>query len=318
MDGVGKATIEALEAKLSANSDGVLERIAVDHGVSVAVVVRALPPEHRTLIPGSRFLDIMAELRTWGDVLVIVHTADIVLEGKGAIPPGTIGRGYYNLHGESPIGGHIRYENCAEIAFVSRPFMGRHSCSVQFFNTTGDAMFKVFVRRDAARKLVPEQVARFEGARRRFSQTLPSDSANNPPLPDQPVTSSSATPVPPQSTQGMRAMPIIGAKDLNAAKAYYTQQLGFSETVYEDDGYMILRRGTLELHFWPTEDKGYLEKTAVYIRADEIEALHAEYKERGVAGLSRLEVKPWGMREFNIIDPSGILLRFGAAPQGDA
>lgn len=318
MDGSNKTTIAALTAKLKADPDGVLERIAVDHGVSVADVVRALPPEHRTLIAGTRFLDLMAELQTWGDVLVIVHTGDIVLEGKGAIPPGTIGRGYYNLHGESPIGGHIRYENCAEIAFVARPFMGRHSCSVQFFNQSGDAMFKVFVRRDAARELVPEQVARFEDARRRFSEPAPSDCAadtarSKPTDPKSPATQKSA-----QRAQNMKAAPIIGAKDLNVAKAYYAQQLGFTETGYEDDGYLILRRGTLELHFWPTDDKGYLEKTAVYIRADEIEALHAEYKARSVAGLSRLEVKPWGMREFNIIDPSGNLLRFGAAPEGGA
>jgi putative heme utilization carrier protein HutX len=94
-------------------------------------------------------------------VLFIVHTADIVLECVGSKPPGSFARGYFNLHGDSPIGGHIKAANCTNIAFVSRPFMGRPSCSLQFFNGAGEAMFKTFVRRDKERNLLPEQVQRF-------------------------------------------------------------------------------------------------------------------------------------------------------------
>ena len=106
-----------------------------------------------------------AGLTGWGEVLFIVHTPDIVLECAGKIPPGTFGRGYFNLHGDSPIGGHIRAENCTHIVFVSRPFMGRPSRSLQFFNGAGEAMFKIFVRRDKKRELLPEQVARFDALR---------------------------------------------------------------------------------------------------------------------------------------------------------
>jgi hypothetical protein len=38
---------------------------------------------------------------------------------------------------------------------------------VQFFNAAGEAMFKVFVRRDAARELLPAQLARFEALKAR-------------------------------------------------------------------------------------------------------------------------------------------------------
>ena len=98
----------------------------------------------------------------WGPILFIVHTSDLVLECEGPLPRGSYGRGYFNLHGESPIGGHIRASRCREIAFVSRPFMGRESRSIQFFNFDGDAMFKIFVRRNENRDLDAEQVARFE------------------------------------------------------------------------------------------------------------------------------------------------------------
>jgi putative heme iron utilization protein len=40
---------------------------------------------------------------------------------------------------------------------------------VQFFNGDGEAMFKVFVRRDEKRELRTDQLALFEAARTRFA-----------------------------------------------------------------------------------------------------------------------------------------------------
>ena len=160
---------QPLAARLAANSDGVLEQIAREYAVSTLEVVRSLPAEHRTLAGGDKFADIMQDVTTWGDILFIVHTPDIVLECEGALPPGSFGRGYYNIHGDGPIGGHIRADNCQSIAFVSRPFMGRASLSIQFFNAAGEAMFKIFVRRDAARELLPDQVTRFAALRGRYA-----------------------------------------------------------------------------------------------------------------------------------------------------
>jgi len=156
-----------LAARLALNPDGVLEQIAREYGVSTLEVVRNLLPDHRSVVDGSAFEAVMQEVTAWGDILFIVHTPDIVLECSGPLPSGTFGRGYYNVHGESPIGGHIRAENCAAIAFVSRPFMGRPSRSIQFFNGAGEAMFKIFVRRDEKRELVADQAAKFDALRER-------------------------------------------------------------------------------------------------------------------------------------------------------
>jgi putative heme utilization carrier protein HutX len=154
-----------LAERLAQSADGILEQIARDYGVSTFEVVRALPAEHRSILAGSLFEKIFAELTGWGEVLFIVHTPDIVLECAGKIPPGTFSRGYFNIHGDSPIGGHLKAENCTHIVFVSRPFMGRPSRSLQFFNGAGEAMFKIFVRRDDKRELLPEQLARFDALR---------------------------------------------------------------------------------------------------------------------------------------------------------
>ncbi len=175
MDMTAEATQEQqrppLAARLALNPDGILEGIAREYGVSTLEVVRNLLHEQRTIVDGQQFTDIMQDGTTWGDILFLGHTPDIVLECEGPLPPGTFARGYYNVHGESPIGGHIRAENCRSIAFVSRPFMGRASRSIQFFNAAGEAMFKVFVRRDAARELIADQVAQFDALRQRCLET---------------------------------------------------------------------------------------------------------------------------------------------------
>src|ERR1044072_5607820 len=105
-----------LAERLKQNADGILEQIARDYSVSTFDVVRALPEEHRVLVSGDRFETIFQELTAWGEVLFIVHTPDIVVECAGKTPPGSVGRGYFNIHGDSPIGGHIKFENCKHIA----------------------------------------------------------------------------------------------------------------------------------------------------------------------------------------------------------
>jgi putative heme iron utilization protein len=50
--------------------------------------------------------------------------------------------------------------------------MGRASRSIQFFNGNGDAMFKIFVRRDAERNLIGEQVEKFDALRETYRARL--------------------------------------------------------------------------------------------------------------------------------------------------
>lgn len=160
--------MERVRQALAAKPDGVIEAIAREVGVSTLAVLEAAPDNQRRFIPAERFEALWLELSSWGTVLFIVHTPDIVLECEGSLPVGSFGHGYYNIHGDSPIGGHIKAGNCQTIALVDRQFHGRRSCSVQFFNGAGEAMFKVFVRRDEKRELLTDQVAKFEALQRDF------------------------------------------------------------------------------------------------------------------------------------------------------
>jgi heme iron utilization protein len=159
-----------IDAALLEKPDGILETVAGKCEASLWQVFQRLPAGQAVAIAGDRFEELWAGLTTWGTVLFIVHTKDIVLECEGALPPGTSSHGYFNIHGDSPIGGHIKASNCARIVFVDRAFHGRRSCSVQFLNAAGNAIFKVFVRRDVQRKLLVDQLKNFESARKQFSQ----------------------------------------------------------------------------------------------------------------------------------------------------
>jgi putative heme utilization carrier protein HutX len=154
---------------LAAKPDGVVEDIAKNADVTLAEVLEILPKGSAVIAPKESFDAIWTELTTWGVVLYLVHTEDVVAEIDGPLPAGSEGHGWFNIHGDSPIGGHIRKSNCASIAFVDRAFHGRRSCSVWFMNTKGGAMFKIFVKRDAARELLPEQLAKFEALRDSFA-----------------------------------------------------------------------------------------------------------------------------------------------------
>ncbi len=156
-------------AALAEKPDGIVESIAAAADVTPAEILEILPQGSAVIAPKESFLDIWNELTTWGIVLFLVHTDDVVAEIDGELPVGSEGHGWFNIHGDSPIGGHIKKDNCASIAFVDRAFHGRRSCSIWFMNAKGSAMFKVFVKRDEARELLVEQLAKFEALRASYA-----------------------------------------------------------------------------------------------------------------------------------------------------
>ena len=160
---------DRIREQLAAKPDGVLETIAGDLGVPLSDVHACLPAGAAIPVDGAAFEEVWRDLVTWGEITFVVHTRDGVFECKGCIPPGVFGRGYFNIHGDSPIGGHLRADRCSSIYFVDRLFFSKRSCSVQFINQDGEAMFKVFVGRNEDRSLKAEQLARFEALRDRMA-----------------------------------------------------------------------------------------------------------------------------------------------------
>ncbi|UVK36506.1 VOC family protein [Mesorhizobium sp. AR10] len=112
-----------------------------------------------------------------------------------------------------------------------------------------------------------------------------------------------------------RTIPVLPSPDIKATRDFYRDQLGFGIVEPEMDGYLIVRRSEMEIHFWKSDDLKLPEASSCYIRGGEVPALHAEFSARGVEKLSPFTVRPWNMKEFYVWDPHGNLLKFGCAPE---
>jgi catechol 2,3-dioxygenase-like lactoylglutathione lyase family enzyme len=117
------------------------------------------------------------------------------------------------------------------------------------------------------------------------------------------------------------AVPIFPSRDLHETIAFY-ERLGFESRGESPEtyGYVILARGTIELHFWEDENVDPLTTDhSCYIRVADADALHAEWQAIGVEPDSKTGSRlmppgdtDYGLREFALVDRSGNLVRVGS------
>jgi len=109
--------------------------------------------------------------------------------------------------------------------------------------------------------------------------------------------------------------PKLPMRDKTATRNYYINQLGFQEFGSANfDGYLMVAKDNIQIHFFefkeldPRENYGQ-----VYIRTDAIEELYQDLLNKKVAihPNGQLTVKPWGQKEFSLLDPDNNLLTFG-------
>jgi hypothetical protein len=113
------------------------------------------------------------------------------------------------------------------------------------------------------------------------------------------------------------AIPTLPSRSLTETLAFF-RRLGFDGKIVGDgDSYAILTRGTIELHFFRHSELRPAESCAgCYIRVLDAKDIYqtlvlAQLPRKGIPRMESLEDKPWGMREFAIVDPDGNLLRIG-------
>src|SRR5258708_19084303 len=114
------------------------------------------------------------------------------------------------------------------------------------------------------------------------------------------------------------AIPVLPAADTEESLKWWTEICGFQE-VFRDDtppSYAGIRRDDAQLHISGMSDKIFARKvgdqTMVRLAVKGIEALYAEYQQRGgkVHPNGSLQTKPWGTKEFAAIDPNGVCVTF--------
>jgi catechol 2,3-dioxygenase-like lactoylglutathione lyase family enzyme len=117
------------------------------------------------------------------------------------------------------------------------------------------------------------------------------------------------------------AVPILPSRNLDETLEFY-EQLGFElrGAPIEKYRYLIIGRGSIEVHFWDAPDVDPLTTDAsCYIRVDDADALHREWEAVGVQSdpVTGSRLMPptdteYGLREFALVDKSGNLLRVGS------
>lgn len=113
------------------------------------------------------------------------------------------------------------------------------------------------------------------------------------------------------------AIPILPCRSVSATTEFY-RRLGFHGGGHEfDPNYAIFKRGAIELHFFTHRQLVPAESFAgCYIRVGDVQGIHDDCRASGLPNeglprMDRLEDKPWGLREFAVVDPDGNLLRIG-------
>ena len=109
--------------------------------------------------------------------------------------------------------------------------------------------------------------------------------------------------------------PKLPMTDKAKTREFYVDQLGFKELGTVDyDGYLMIGKDDIEIHFFLFKELNPLENYGqVYIRCTDIEREYAAMKATpaGIHPNGALQTRPWGQREFHMLDPDHNLLTFG-------
>lgn len=108
--------------------------------------------------------------------------------------------------------------------------------------------------------------------------------------------------------------PKLPMRNKDHTREYYNN-LGFKEVGTANyDGYLMMAREKIEIHFFEFKEldpqKNYGQ---VYIRTDDAGSLYRSMIEKklDIHPAGHLQVKPWGQKEFSMLDPDNNLLTFG-------
>ena len=111
--------------------------------------------------------------------------------------------------------------------------------------------------------------------------------------------------------------PKLPMRDKSATKEYYINRLGFELMGKSDySEYLMIKKDSIEIHFFlfkelnPSENYGQ-----VYVRTNDIDGLYETLVKNkiDIHPNGGLQIKPWGQKEFSLLDPDSNCITFGQA-----
>jgi len=110
-------------------------------------------------------------------------------------------------------------------------------------------------------------------------------------------------------------IPKLPMRDKTVTRNFYLQQLGFKDVgIANFDQYLILEKDGLQIHFFEFKTLNLNENYGqIYVRTNNVDLLFQSFLNNQVVihPNGHLATKPWGQREFSILDPDNNLLTFG-------
>lgn len=107
--------------------------------------------------------------------------------------------------------------------------------------------------------------------------------------------------------------PKLPMRDKNVTKKFYLDKLNFTQLGDYGD-YLLLNKDNIEIHFFEFKDLDpHQNYGQVYIRTNDIDNLYQSFLDNKIEihPNGKLQTKPWGQKEFSMLDPDCNLLTFG-------
>ena len=118
------------------------------------------------VMPGTQAKELLEAISEWGNVTTIILHGGCVFEFKGPFPVGTEAEGYYNLKGAGEgaaagFEGHLNLSKVKEITFQEKQHRRRDSYALVFVDENEQAIFKIFLGREADGSVIEAQLDAF-------------------------------------------------------------------------------------------------------------------------------------------------------------
>lgn len=121
-----------------------------------------------------------------------------------------------------------------------------------------------------------------------------------------------------------KLVPILPSKNISESLEFYQRVYGFASAwAWTKSGQQVTDFSSMNhndivyggcsepliVHFWFSDDKHVLESAGFRIEVEDIDAMYTTCKAANcVHPNAPLEVKPWGLKEFGTLDPSGVIV----------
>ena len=160
---------ERIRAEVERNPRKMTLQLAIDLGVPEVDVIRAFPPDRVMELDVARWEDLLRSFEALGSVRVLVSNGAATIEVDGQFGGFSTAGEFFNVQTDS-LDVHIRWRQLAAVFAVEKPghMDGAATRSVQFFDQTGAAAFKVFL--NFGRPIAPDKEALFIELRSKFKQ----------------------------------------------------------------------------------------------------------------------------------------------------